>query len=69
MDWDNLELVQEDCPVEYLTKVRRLTEFCLTKDTPVVPRPYHGGAERNYQVLDLVKDACQGLLRHIQQRI
>ena len=36
MDWDNLALVQEDCPAEHLTKVRRLTEFCLTKDALVV---------------------------------
>ena len=35
MDWDNLALVQEDCPPEHQAKVRRLTEFCLTHDAPV----------------------------------
>ena len=30
--------------------------------------PYHGGAKGFDQVLDLVEDACEGLLRHVQQR-
>ena len=68
MDWDNLALVQEDCPSEHLGKVRRLTEFCLTHDAPVVPDPYHGGAKGFDQVLDLVEDACEGLLHHVQQK-
>lgn len=69
MDWDNLALVQEDCPPEHLGKVRRLTEFCLTHDTPVVPDPYHGSEKGFDQVLDLVEDACDGLLRHVKQKI
>ena len=68
MDWDNLALVQEDCLAEHLTKVRRLTEFCLTHDAPVVPDPYHGGTKGFDQVLDLIEDACEGLLHHVQQR-
>ena len=69
MDWDNLALVQDDCPAEHLTKVRRLTEFCLTHDAPVVPDPYHGGAKGFDQALDLIEDACEGLLLHVQQRV
>ena len=69
MDWDNLALVQEDCLAEHLTKVRRRTEFCLTHDAAVVPDPYHGGTKGFDQVLDLVEDACDGLLRHVQQKI
>ena len=67
MDWDNLALVQEDCPSEHRGKIRRLTEFCLTHDAPVVPDPYHGGAKGFDQVLDLVKDACDGLLQHVKR--
>ena len=69
MDWDNLALVQDECPTQHQTKMRRLTKFCLMHDTPVVPDPYHGGAKGFDQVLDLVEDACAGLLRHVQQRI
>ena len=66
MDWDNLALVQDVCPLEHMGKVRRLTEFCLTHDAPVVPDPYHGGAKGFDDVLDLVEDACEGLLRHVR---
>jgi len=66
MDWDNLALVQERCPPQYQSKVKRLTEFCVNLDSPVVPDPYYGGAVGFDHVLDLVEDACDGLLRHIK---
>lgn len=69
MDWDNLALVQEDCPPAHLGKIRRLTEFCLAHHAPVVPDPYHGGAKGFDQVLDLVEDACDGLLAHVKQKL
>jgi protein-tyrosine phosphatase len=69
MDWDNLALVQDECPPEHLGKVRRLTEFCLTHDAAVLPDPHHGGANGFDQVLDLVEDACDGLLRYVRQKI
>lgn len=69
MDWDNLSLVQERCPPEHQRKVRRLTEFCLVHESPVVPDPYYGGAGGFEHVLDLVEDACEGLLRHTATQI
>ena len=30
---------------------------------------YHGGAKGFDQVLDLVEDACDGLLRHVKQKL
>lgn len=69
MDWDNLALVQDVCPEAHQRKVRRLTEFCLRHDSPVVPDPYYGGAGDFDQVLDLVEDACDGLLRHVQRMV
>jgi protein-tyrosine phosphatase len=66
MDWDNLALVQLECPAEHQHKVRRFTEFCLQFDCPVVPDPYYGGKEGFEQVLDLVEDASEGLLRHVR---
>ena len=67
MDWDNLALVQDICPPQHLAKVRRLTEFCLQHDNPVVPDPYYGGASGFDHVLDLVEDACDGVLRHVRR--
>ena len=69
MDWDNLALVQDECPPVHLGKVRRLTEFCLVHDTPVVPDPYHLGAAGFEQVLDLIEDACNGLLDHVKLKL
>ncbi len=67
MDYDNLALVKSICPCGQESKVRRLTEFCLTIDSPVVPDPYYGGADGFNQVLDLVEDACNGLLQHVRK--
>ena len=68
MDWDNLAWVQGICPPEHQAKVRRLTEFCSVQSSPVVPDPYYGGAKGFDHVLDLVEDACDGLLEHVLQR-
>jgi protein-tyrosine phosphatase len=68
MDWDNLALVQDICPPQHQKKVRRLTEFCLTSDSSVVPDPYYDGPAAFEQVLDLVEDACQGLLQQVKKR-
>jgi len=69
MDWDNLALVQEECPSKYQSKVRRLTEFCIQHDSPVIPDPYYGGPDGFDHVLDLVEDACDGLIQHVRQRL
>jgi protein-tyrosine phosphatase len=69
MDWDNLALIQEECPAEHLPKVRRLTEFCLKHDSPVVPDPYYGGKDGFEHVLDLVEDACEGLLLYVERQL
>jgi len=67
MDWDNLALLQELCPPRHQQKLRRLTEFCQHLQSPVVPDPYYGGNQGFEQVLDLVEDACDGLLAHLQR--
>jgi len=69
MDWDNLALAEQGCPDEHRKKLRRLTEFCRRHDASVVPDPYYGGHDGFEHVLDLVEDACEGLLIHIRQRI
>lgn len=67
MDWDNLALAEAMCPPAHRRKLRRLTEFCRRHDSPVVPDPYYGGADGFEHVLDLVEDACDGLLDHIER--
>lgn len=69
MDWDNLALAQAHCPPEHQRKVRRLAEFFLHHDSPVVPDPYLGGTQGFEEVLDLVEDGCAGLLRQVQRQL
>lgn len=68
MDWDNLALVQALCPPYAGHKVRRLTEFCRQHDATVVPDPYYGGGAGFEAVLDLVEDACEGVLLHLERQ-
>jgi protein-tyrosine phosphatase len=69
MDWDNLALAEHACPAPMRHKVRRLTEFCRQHDAAVVPDPYYGGEDGFNHVLDLIEDACHGLLDHIRERL
>jgi protein-tyrosine phosphatase len=69
MDHDNLAEVRAQCPPAHLHKARRFTEFCRTREASVVPDPYYGGPQGFENVLDLVEDACEGLLLHVQQQL
>ncbi len=69
MDGDNLALLQAACPSAHQAKLRLLTEFCLTHHSATVPDPYYGNAAGFEHVLDLVEDACTGLLRHVQGQL
>lgn len=69
MDWDNLVLAEERCPPQHRRKLRRLTEFCMRHQAAVVPDPYYGGEAGFAHVLDLIEDACDGLIAHLRQRL
>lgn len=44
-----------------------MTRYCMRhKAADEVPDPYYGGAAGFERVLDLLEDASQGLLEHIQ---
>ena len=62
MDWDNLSLLEEQCPPQYRPKLGRLTQHARQHLTDVVPDPYQGGAAGFEHVLDLVEDACDGFV-------
>ena len=69
MDWDNLALTEQRCPSEHVSKLRRMTEFCIKHDATVIPDPYYGGEAGFDHVLDLIEDASKGLLMHVQQKL
>jgi len=49
----------------YHDKVRLMCDFCSRHTLREVPDPYYGGTEGFNQVIDLLVDACEGLLREI----
>jgi protein-tyrosine phosphatase len=71
MDWDNLALLQVDCPPQHAIKLKLLMEFAspTAELGAVVPDPYHGGAEGFDQVLNLIEAACEGLVQHLARSL
>ena len=68
MDDRNIEDLKDRAPSpEEWKKIHRMTEFC-TRFTHAdhLPDPYYGGAEGFEYVLDLLEDACAGLLEHLK---
>ncbi|KAG5185737.1 phosphotyrosine protein phosphatase I superfamily [Tribonema minus] len=46
-------------------KLRNMTSYCTKHKSATVPDPYYGGPEGFEKVLDLLEDACEGLLLSI----
>ena len=68
MDADNLELLARDCPPAHAAKLALFMRYGEQGEAQGVPDPYNGGTPGFEQVLDMVEDAAQGLLRHIRER-
>ena len=71
MDWDNLALLQVDCPPQHAIKLKLLMEFADPSAAlgAVVPDPYHGSDVGFDQVLGLIEAACEGLVRHLSRNL
>ncbi|WP_414574961.1 low molecular weight protein-tyrosine-phosphatase [Anabaena sp. CCY 9402-a] len=66
MDRDNYDnIIALDPTGQYHHKVILMCEFCSRHTLKEVPDPYYGGTEGFNQVIDLLLDACEGLLQHI----
>ncbi|MBD2197689.1 MULTISPECIES: low molecular weight protein-tyrosine-phosphatase [Calothrix] len=66
MDRDNYEnILMLDPSQQYHHKVRLMCDFCSRHTLKEVPDPYYGGPEGFNQVIDLLVDACEGLLNNI----
>jgi protein-tyrosine phosphatase len=46
-----------------------LAEFLQTTQASVIPDPYHGGDQGFEQVLDLIEEASEGLIKFISQKV
>lgn len=48
-------------------KISRMTDYCSKPGYTEVPDPYYGGAAGFELVLDLLEDACEGLLLKLKE--
>ncbi len=66
MDRENYQNILALDPVgKYKNQVRLMCDFCQKYDLKEVPDPYYGGPEGFDRVIDLLLDACEGLLQYV----
>jgi len=49
-------------------KIYLMTDFCENRRYNSVPDPYYGGATGFELVLDILEDACEGLIKKLQKK-
>ena len=70
MDDRNIQDLKDRAPSpEAEKKICRMTDFCRVKQVDYVPDPYYGGAQGFENVLDILEDACSGLLEEIRKEL
>jgi protein-tyrosine phosphatase len=68
MDRENYEDILSLDPKEhYHHKVYLMCDFCSKHTLKEVPDPYYGGSDGFDRVIDLLIDACEGLLKHVTE--
>ena len=66
MDQDNFEQMYHVGSFNHdREKLHLMCEFCTRYDLKEVPDPYYGGEKGFDFVIDLLMDACEGLLDHL----
>lgn len=68
MDRANYAELKRQAPARFHPKIQLFLVYS-SSDEREVPDPYYGGAEGFDHVLDLVEDACDGLLLRLQDEL
>jgi protein-tyrosine phosphatase len=67
MDLDNLAAVRQLSQGQpTAATIEPITRYCRRHRLEEVPDPYYGGAEGFERVLDILEDACEGLLESLK---
>jgi protein-tyrosine phosphatase len=70
MDDSNMNRLRLLAPTtKTLQKVHKITEYSINYDVSSVPDPYYGGDSDFEYALDLLEDACEGLISEIKEKI
>jgi protein-tyrosine phosphatase len=67
MDRHNLAILEALCPQGSSHKLRMLMEYARRHDVREVPDPYYGSARGFEAVLDMIEDACEGLIEKLRE--
>ena len=67
MDEDNYHNLLQMTPAALQDKIHLFLDFAPTTGVREVPDPYFGGPDGFENALDLVEEAAQGLLAHLQE--
>lgn len=68
MDDSNYDRLRNLAPdPESVAKICRMTDYCRCLQVDHVPDPYYSGSEGFEQVLDILEDACRGLLEELKE--
>jgi protein-tyrosine phosphatase len=68
MDEQNLRELRRRAPAHRHERIRLMMEFGPDASLRAVPDPYYGGPQGFEQVLDLLEEAAEGLLRELQSQ-
>ena len=72
MDSDNLRNVRslaQEAGNNATATIRSMLSYARSTDLTDVPDPYYGGEQGFEQVLDLLEDACSGLIEEIKPQL
>ena len=69
MDDENLQWLRDECPPALHGRLGKLVVHARGPHEGVVPDPYYGDANGFERVLDLVEDACDGLVVLLASRL
>jgi len=68
MDNANMAILHRLCPQPKRDRLGLFLEYAIRHQEREVPDPYYGGEDGFERVLDMVEDAAEGLLLHIQKQ-
>jgi len=70
MDDQNIDDLRDLAPSpEAQLKIHRMVDFCQRIPADCVPDPYFSGASGFENVLDILEDACEGLLKYLKNNL
>jgi protein-tyrosine phosphatase len=70
MDTDHMDRLVDSCPGPFVDRIKLLMDYSPSRPRGTsVPDPYYGAPAGFERVLDMIEEACGGLIRDLEGRI